>query len=205
MDEVDHHEDHCEACTDGGNLLCCDNCDFAFHFTCVDPPFLPDHPISEIDTWYCRRCAFMLRQKENPSKAPGPFGPIFDLSRSLNPHIFSLPTSIRRQSHAERDKAKDAREVELIDLLKNPDLCLPRYTAEEVVDTRRRKGVRNTAQTNFSTLPPNNHDRSSPSGNSNGNFSSDMDLGENSFLTLGTCPPFCSPITEVVPHLQSIR
>lgn len=143
VDENDHHEDHCEACTEGGTLLCCDNCDFAFHFTCAEPPLLPDAEIADSVKWYCRRCAFTLRQQD-PAYTPheSEFGPIFDLSDSLNPHVFTLPLSIKRQPHADRDKSRDAVSLELADLMKNPDLCLPRYTAVSISETRRRKGVR---------------------------------------------------------------
>jgi hypothetical protein len=92
-----------------------------------------------------------MKQKEKLPAMPGPFGPIFDLSRSLNPHVFTLPASVRRQSHSERDKAKDAKDLEYADLVKNPDHTLARYTADEAVVSSRRKGVRHL--TDSSELP----------------------------------------------------
>ena len=142
VDMDDHNDDHCEACHDGGHLLCCDNCDFAFHFTCTQPPLLPDTPLSDSEPWYCRRCDFLMKQKSTPAKATGPFGAIFDLSSSLNPHTFSLPASFKKQTHTEQNKARDAKDLDFADLLKNPEKALARYTADEVSDNRRRRGVR---------------------------------------------------------------
>ena len=123
-------------------MLCCDNCDFTFHFTCTQPPLMPDQQISESEAWYCRQCAHTIKQKTNPERAPGPYGPIFDLSASLNPHIFSLPASVRRNTNAELNKTRDAKELDFHDLLKNPERCLARYSADETVDNRKRRGVR---------------------------------------------------------------
>jgi len=72
----------------------------------------------------------------------GPFGPIFELSASLNPHVFNLPLSIKKQSHSEQSKVRDAKDMEFPDLLKAPEKALARYAADETSDTRRRRGVR---------------------------------------------------------------
>lgn len=123
-------------------MLCCDNCDFTFHFTCTQPPLMPDQQISESETWYCRQCTFILKHKPNPERSSGPYASIFELSASLNPHVFSLPASVRRNTNAELNKTRDAKELDFSDLLKNPERCLARYTADETVDNRKRRGVR---------------------------------------------------------------
>lgn len=138
----DHHEDHCESCNDGGNLLCCDNCDFTFHFTCAQPPLLPEQAISDSEPWYCRQCGYNLRKQNGAKPSPNLFGALFDLSDSLNPHVFVLPPAIRRQTNAELNRTRDAKELEFTDLMKNPERCLDRYAADETVDYRKRKGVR---------------------------------------------------------------
>ncbi|KMZ08448.1 uncharacterized protein Dsimw501_GD24366 [Drosophila simulans] len=33
-----HNHDYCDACEEGGNLLCCDRCPSSFHLQCHDPP-----------------------------------------------------------------------------------------------------------------------------------------------------------------------
>jgi len=151
-DADDHNEDHCEACFDGGNLLCCDNCDSAFHFTCVQPPLMPDTVLSDSEPWYCRRCTYNMKLNGPTERQTGPFGPIFELSTSLNPHIFTLPTSIKKQSHVEQNRARDAKDLEFPDLLKNPDKSLARYAADEITDTRRRRGVRNPPRSQHTTI-----------------------------------------------------
>ena len=50
------NHDYCDACKEGGDLLCCDRCPAAFHLLCHDPP-LEDADIPPGE-WICRRLAF---------------------------------------------------------------------------------------------------------------------------------------------------
>lgn len=52
-DEDDEHQEFCRICKDGGELLCCDSCPFAYHTFCLDPP------LSELPetSWTCTRCS----------------------------------------------------------------------------------------------------------------------------------------------------
>jgi len=49
---ADNHNDACEVCEKGGDLLCCDTCSLVFHLKCVRPK------ISEVPrgTWHCPHC-----------------------------------------------------------------------------------------------------------------------------------------------------
>ncbi|KKY20880.1 putative phd finger domain protein [Phaeomoniella chlamydospora] len=51
-DEDTDNDEECSACGGTGELICCDGCPHAFHFSCVDPPLkaIPE------GQWYCSRC-----------------------------------------------------------------------------------------------------------------------------------------------------
>lgn len=49
-----HNHDSCDACNEGGNLLCCDKCPSSFHLQCHDPPLNEeDIPSGQ---WLCHNC-----------------------------------------------------------------------------------------------------------------------------------------------------
>jgi hypothetical protein len=52
----DYHNEYCDLCFTGGQLLCCDGCCRAFHFSCVTPP-IKDVPK---DDWFCAQCRALL-------------------------------------------------------------------------------------------------------------------------------------------------
>lgn len=56
------HNDLCEVCSHGGNLLCCDTCSLVFHTKCVRPEL---KQIPEGD-WSCQFCF-----ADNPNITPG--------------------------------------------------------------------------------------------------------------------------------------
>lgn len=58
----DYHNEYCDLCFTGGQLLCCDGCCRAFHFSCVTPP------IKEVpkDDWFCAQCRALLSSDVPP-------------------------------------------------------------------------------------------------------------------------------------------
>ncbi|XP_035705882.1 chromodomain-helicase-DNA-binding protein Mi-2 homolog isoform X3 [Folsomia candida] len=52
-EEDDEHNEFCRKCKDGGELLCCDSCPWAYHTFCLNPPLkeIPD------GDWRCPRCS----------------------------------------------------------------------------------------------------------------------------------------------------
>lgn len=48
----DQHNDHCEVCNSGGELICCATCNLVFHLKCVRPALKALPP----DNWSCAYC-----------------------------------------------------------------------------------------------------------------------------------------------------
>eukprot|EP00731_Ephydatia_muelleri_P023083 Em0015g666a len=80
----------CDACGEGGSLLCCDHCPSSFHFFCCDPPVDPKNLPS--GDWLCRRC----HPLPVPSRPPHPFGPLLEQASMANPLEFSLPIEMQK-------------------------------------------------------------------------------------------------------------
>ncbi|XP_004524939.1 PHD finger protein 12 [Ceratitis capitata] len=54
-----HNHDLCDACEEGGDLLCCDRCPSSFHLQCHDPPLTEeDIPSGQ---WLCHSCRMTLK------------------------------------------------------------------------------------------------------------------------------------------------
>lgn len=51
-DTADSHQDYCDACQAGGEIILCDTCPKAFHLCCLEPE-LSEAPEGE---WYCPTC-----------------------------------------------------------------------------------------------------------------------------------------------------
>ncbi|KAL8674201.1 MAG: hypothetical protein Q9168_001369 [Polycauliona sp. 1 TL-2023] len=81
------NSDYCSSCGGPGELLCCDSCPRAFHFTCIDPPkhTLPD------GEWYCQACA----AQPSPPPTRGIFPILLHALERKNPRAFTLRPNIR--------------------------------------------------------------------------------------------------------------
>ncbi|XP_043274528.1 PHD finger protein 12 [Venturia canescens] len=98
-----HNRDSCDACRDGGELICCDKCPASFHLQCHDPPLDPaEIPHGE---WMCHSCRCSakkqdIKEKSGPSTArkrkKKSALEILALAASLvNPREFELPRELR--------------------------------------------------------------------------------------------------------------
>ena len=86
------NDDECAACGGNGYLLCCDGCNRAFHFSCLDPPRHEDDPIFE-EPWYCSKCETL---RVAPPKPPrGLFAGLISHIEKCNTRSFALPVDIR--------------------------------------------------------------------------------------------------------------
>merc|ERR1712198_391859 len=55
------NRESCDACKEGGDLLCCDTCPSSFHLQCCDPPLEDeDVPTGE---WVCSECRNNVNKK----------------------------------------------------------------------------------------------------------------------------------------------
>ncbi|XP_044260481.1 PHD finger protein 12 [Tribolium madens] len=103
-----HNHDSCDACGEGGDLICCDKCPSSFHLQCHDPPLEEkDIPSGE---WLCHSCKYakkinapQTRNKRSAStpagKAPKkakvtPMEVLIQAASSMNPKQFDLPRSM---------------------------------------------------------------------------------------------------------------
>ncbi|KAK0081012.1 hypothetical protein PV325_012941 [Microctonus aethiopoides] len=93
-----HNRDSCDACRDGGELICCDKCPASFHLQCHDPPLEPsDIPHGE---WMCHACRCAkkdTKEKHNVKKRKKKSAlEVLALAASLiNPREFDLPKELR--------------------------------------------------------------------------------------------------------------
>ncbi|CAI2163831.1 18800_t:CDS:2 [Funneliformis geosporum] len=92
------NNDHCDVCTYGGRMMCCDGCPKAFHFTCLVPPLDVDNPPT--GNWYCRECGTESSRQPQQRGRKGRrkfnlFKELKDKARTSNPTSFMLPEHIR--------------------------------------------------------------------------------------------------------------
>ncbi|VEN53238.1 unnamed protein product [Callosobruchus maculatus] len=65
-----HNHDSCDACGEGGDLICCDKCPSSFHLGCHDPP-LEEEDIPQGE-WLCHSCKYLKSNPASCSTAPAP-------------------------------------------------------------------------------------------------------------------------------------
>ncbi|KAK4877767.1 hypothetical protein RN001_010273 [Aquatica leii] len=107
-----HNHDSCDACGEGGDLICCDKCPSSFHLLCYDPPLEEkDIPMGE---WLCHACKYSndktikprTRSKRTMSTPEtstkislkksklNPLETLIEAAHTLNPKQFELPRSM---------------------------------------------------------------------------------------------------------------
>ncbi|KAF2835144.1 hypothetical protein M501DRAFT_1020138 [Patellaria atrata CBS 101060] len=65
ISDNNNNEDRCYSCSGDGFLVCCDGCDFTFHYTCYDPP-MNHHTLP--DEFFCYRCQGLRKANDRPKK-----------------------------------------------------------------------------------------------------------------------------------------
>lgn len=64
-----HNHDSCDACGEGGDLICCDLCPASFHLTCHDPPL--DEKDIPMGQWVCHQCRLGGPEDDRTSVSSG--------------------------------------------------------------------------------------------------------------------------------------
>ncbi|GJQ79748.1 hypothetical protein Trydic_g23225 [Trypoxylus dichotomus] len=109
-----HNHDSCDACGEGGDLICCDKCPSSFHLQCHDPPLEDtDIPLGE---WICHSCRYrsengepQARTKRSASTSssstssssksikkprPNSMDLLIQAACAINPRQFELPRNL---------------------------------------------------------------------------------------------------------------
>ena len=92
MGKIKKNKEYCEACRDGGELVCCERCPISYHPTCCDPPCdASDLP----DKWICRQC--LQGRDFSGSNSPDEksvYNSLASDAAKVNPTQFSIPSNI---------------------------------------------------------------------------------------------------------------
>ncbi|KAI1143894.1 hypothetical protein F5Y05DRAFT_10204 [Hypoxylon sp. FL0543] len=87
----DDNDDSCYTCGGNGELVCCDGCNYSFHFLCIDPPMDEGHMPDE---WYCNECKHRYYPPFG-GEHKGALRSLFTVLERKNPRAFRLPEDIR--------------------------------------------------------------------------------------------------------------
>lgn len=97
-----HNHDSCDACGEGGDLICCDRCPASFHLGCYDPPL--DENDIPAGLWLCKECRASDENKPASSRS----------SRAQSPADSKSDTekkaSLRNRTNSAKKKSKDEEE-----------------------------------------------------------------------------------------------
>ncbi|XP_012055756.1 PREDICTED: PHD finger protein 12 [Atta cephalotes] len=94
-----HNRDFCDACKDGGELICCDKCPASYHLQChypaVDPTDIPN------GEWLCYACRCASKREElfdekgNEKKKRSALEVLTLAASLVNPREFELPKELQ--------------------------------------------------------------------------------------------------------------
>ncbi|XP_045517160.1 PHD finger protein 12 [Pieris brassicae] len=96
-----HNHDSCDACGEGGDLICCDRCPASFHLGCYDPPL--DETDIPSGSWLCKQCT-ANDEKPGSTRSSRPQSPV-DVKNESEKKTRNL-----RNNRTNSKKSKDERE-----------------------------------------------------------------------------------------------
>ncbi|CAK1590615.1 unnamed protein product [Parnassius mnemosyne] len=115
-----HNHDSCDACSEGGDLICCDRCPASFHLGCYDPPL--DESDIPAGLWLCRECrAADERQSSSRgsrAQSPADKSDTEKKSRSLrNSRANSLTKKKNNEGSKEPEEEEEKKELTPMEIL----------------------------------------------------------------------------------------
>ncbi|XP_041971863.1 PHD finger protein 12 [Aricia agestis] len=103
-----HNHDSCDACGEGGDLICCDRCPASFHLGCYDPPL--DENDIPVGLWLCRECTASDEKQASTrsSRAQSPADAKSDTSEKKlrSGRASSTGTSSKRKLKDDKEKTE---------------------------------------------------------------------------------------------------
>lgn len=77
-----HNNDTCNACDEGGDLICCDRCPSSFHLGCHDPPLLEEDIPNGL--WICHSCKMTDQGSSTQETAPAETSQVAKIKKMRN-------------------------------------------------------------------------------------------------------------------------
>ncbi|CAB3256774.1 unnamed protein product [Arctia plantaginis] len=102
-----HNHDSCDACGEGGDLICCDRCPASFHLGCYDPPL--DENDIPAGLWLCKECLGSDENKPSSSRssrAQSPADSKSDTEKKTRSLRNNRSNSTKKRSKDEEDEIK---------------------------------------------------------------------------------------------------
>ncbi|CAH0714029.1 unnamed protein product, partial [Brenthis ino] len=105
-----HNHDSCDACGEGGDLICCDRCPASFHLGCYDPPL--DENDIPAGLWLCRECRASDDKPASTrsSRAQSPADNKSDTDKKTRSLRNSRATSVAKKKGKDENKEKEEEE-----------------------------------------------------------------------------------------------
>eukprot|EP01128_Nolandella_sp_AFSM9_P011761 TRINITY_DN8689_c0_g1_i1.p1 TRINITY_DN8689_c0_g1~~TRINITY_DN8689_c0_g1_i1.p1 ORF type:complete len:732 (+),score=149.80 TRINITY_DN8689_c0_g1_i1:112-2196(+) len=137
--ETAKHHDSCDACGDGGSLLCCDGCVRTFHFQCLSPPMDESELPDDVD-WFCNICLSIRGENQPPAKGKSrALSSVFKSLPHWNPLAFWMPQNFSNADGSEPATGTSAGETMENDKANNAmDIDEDEDLVEEPVETKKR-------------------------------------------------------------------
>ncbi|KAJ8713167.1 hypothetical protein PYW08_008471 [Mythimna loreyi] len=102
-----HNHDSCDACGEGGDLICCDRCPASFHLGCYDPPL--DENDIPAGLWLCKECKASDENKPASSRSSRAQSPADNKSDTEKKSSLrnNRANSTKKKSKEEEDEVKE--------------------------------------------------------------------------------------------------